>query len=42
MPGHAGGGWESDEDTPKEVVPELQKSSSTNSGSIVSVDSLEK
>jgi hypothetical protein len=42
VPGHAGGGWESDEDTPKEVVPELQKSSSTNSGSIVSVDSLEK
>ncbi|PNF39371.1 hypothetical protein B7P43_G13654 [Cryptotermes secundus] len=42
VPGHAGGGWESDEDIPKELVPELQKSSSTNSGSIVSVDSLEK
>ncbi|XP_023701948.1 AP-4 complex accessory subunit Tepsin isoform X3 [Cryptotermes secundus] len=41
VPGHAGGGWESDEDIPKELVPELQKSSSTNSGSIVSVDSLE-
>jgi len=43
VPGHAGGGWESDDDDiQQEQIPELQKSSPANSGSIVSVDSLEK
>jgi hypothetical protein len=41
VPGRAGGGWESDDDIPKEDVSELQKSSS-NSESAVSVESLEK
>lgn len=42
VPGHAGGGWESDDDIQQEQIPESQKSSSANSRSITSVDSLEK
>jgi len=42
VPGHAGGGWEPDDDIQQEQIPELQKSSPANSGSIISVDSLEK
>ncbi|GFG32724.1 hypothetical protein Cfor_12294, partial [Coptotermes formosanus] len=42
VPGHAGGGWESDDDIQQQQLPELQKSSSANSGSLTSVDSVEK